>query len=342
MSKIALPVGVTRILNLASTIENGLQRRLSRSKECSWNKGKKRDKNLRRLSDAVYPSKLRKSVAPVINFDPRPSDYRRVFPEYVNRFAIALQILSQDSDGQSMSMWETQHKITYKDYDLTDPFTLHNKVNILRDNLTLSKLMEIPGTQGQSTLEQWFSERWCRLTACKCFPAFKVGKLIIDAEPNAASEAYKFISKDIWGVDVMPFQSHWMLYGLQSEAKAILKFENETLHKVRSTGLWVNPKFPFLPCSPDGLVGDDTVIEIKSLKIFEQNTIETVTCSNTPVPTDVLRKQCFQVQDGKCVLKRNHSYYYQCQHILLTTERKFCKFILHAKNGPDSVEKIVR
>ena len=130
----------------------------------------------------------------------------------------------------------------------------------------------------------------------------------------------------------MPFQSRWMLYGLESEAKAILKFENETLHKMRSTGLWVNPKFPFLACSP----------EIKSLKIFEQNTIETVTCSNTPVPKDVFRRQCFQVKDGKCVLKGNHIYYYQCQHILLVTERKFCKFILHAKNGPDSVENIVR
>ena len=93
----------------------------------------------------------------------------------------------------------------------------------------------------------------------------------------------------------------------------------------------MNPKFPFLACSPDGLVGDNTVIEIKSLKIFEQN---------TPVPKVVLRRQCFQV--GKCVLKRNHIYYYQCQHILLVTERKFCKFILYAKNGPDSVENIVR
>ena len=71
----------------------------------------------------------------------------------------------------------------------------------------------------------------------------------------------------------------------------------------------MNPKFPFLACSPDGLVGDNTVIEIKSLKIFEQNTIETVTCSNTPVPKDVLRRQCSEVEDGKCVLKRNHSYY---------------------------------
>ena len=83
-------------------------------------------------------------------------------------------------------MWETQLKITYKDYDLADPFTLGDKVNKLRDNLTPRKHMEIPGTQGQSTSEQWFSEGCCRLTASKCFLAFKVGKLIVEAEPNAA------------------------------------------------------------------------------------------------------------------------------------------------------------
>ena len=74
------------------------------------------------------------------------------------------------------------------------------------------------------------------MTASKCFPAFKVGKLIVEAEPNAASEAYKFISKNIWGVEVMPFQSRWMLYGLESEAKAILKFENELCTKFVQQG----------------------------------------------------------------------------------------------------------
>ena len=56
-------------------------------------------------------------------------------PEHINRFAIALQSLSQDSDGHNISM-KTQLKITYKDYDLADPFSLRDKVNKLRDNLT--------------------------------------------------------------------------------------------------------------------------------------------------------------------------------------------------------------
>ena len=43
----------------------------------------------------------------------------------------------------------------------------------------------------------------------------------------------------------------------------------------------MNPKIPFLGCSPDGLVGDDIVIEIKSLKIFKEYSVQTVTASTS-------------------------------------------------------------
>ena len=308
------------------------------SQECSWNKGKKRNKDPRRLSDAKYPSKRKESIVSVVNFDPRPLKNRRVTPEQINRLVINLQNISQDSNVTSM--WEMQLKVTYKDYDLCDSSLLQEKVKILHDNLAPATVKEIPGTEEQSKSEKWFIERWCRLTASKCLPAYKVGKLVTEEQPNAAVEAYKFISHNIWGIDSEPFQSHWMLYGLESEAKAILKYENETMSKVCSSGLWVNPKFPFLACSPNGLVSDDTVIEIKSLKILKQYSVQTVTSPTTPVPKEVLSRQCFCVKDGKCVLKRTHAYYYQCQHILLVTERKHCDFILYAENGPNSVERI--
>ena len=257
------------------------------SKECSWNKGKKRNKDPRRLSGAKYPSKQKESSMPVIDFDPRPVQYRQVTSAQINCFVINLQSLSQNSEP---SMWETQLKITYENYDLGDPSTLHQKVNIPCENLTTAHLMEIPGTEGQSNSEQWFSERWCRLTASKCLPAYRLGKLIVEKNPNAPVDVFKFISHNIWGIDSEPFQSFWMLYGLNSEAKAILKYENDTGRKVRSSGLWVNPKFPFLGCSPDGLVGDDTVIEIKSLKIFKEYSVQTVTALTSPVPKEVLRR----------------------------------------------------
>ncbi|XP_015780592.1 PREDICTED: uncharacterized protein LOC107358507 [Acropora digitifera] len=287
-----------------------------------WNKGKKRNKTPQRLSQATYDSKLKKAAVQVIDFDPRPAKYRVVTPEHINRFVIDLQSLSQNGNG-NISMWETQLKITYSDYDLTDEQSklLSEKVTVFLKNITPESCGEIEGTEQQSLSEKWFSERWYRVTASECLSAFKIGRMILQSQPNVALETFKFICKSIWKIDAEPFQTYWMRYGLASEAKAIEKYERAFNVKVRCCGLWVNPKFLFLGCSPDGLVDDDTVVEMKALKLLKE-----YTCA----------------QDGKCVLQRSHSSYYQCQHILLVTERKSCVFILYAESGPDSVEKITR
>ena len=187
-------------------------------------------------------------------------------------------------------MWETQLQFTYKDYNLERERVevLLEKVSALHENLKPEGVMEIPGTEQQSRSEKWFSERWCRLTASKCLSAFKVGKLVTDCQPNAAVEANNFIFSHIWGLESEHFQSYWMRYGLESEPKAIEKYESTTNLKVYHSGLWVNPKFPFLGCSPDGLVGNDTVIEIKALKILKQYRVEAVTSPTSPVPKSVL------------------------------------------------------
>ena len=202
--------------------------------------------------------------------------------------------------------------------------------------------MEIPGIEEQSKSEKWFSERWCRLTASKCLSACKVGKLVIECQPNAATEASKFIFTHIWKLESEHLQTYWMRYALESEPKAILKYESVRNVKVFPSALWVNPKFPFLRCSLDGLVRSDTIVEIKSLKIFKQYSVKTVTSPTSPVAKSVLSRQCFQVEDGKCILKHSHAYYYQCQQILLVTGRQYCDFILHTASVPDSVERIPR
>ena len=264
------------------------------SQECSWNKGKKRDKNPQRISDANFDSKLRKAATPVIDFNPRPAKCRLVTPDHISRFVVNLQCLSQNGNG-NISMWETQLKITYHEYDLTRDQSelLSEKVTVLLENIKPEVCSEVEGTQQQSLCDKWFSERWFRVTASKCLPAFKIGRLLLDSQPNVAVEAFKFISKSIWGLDSEPLQTYWMRYGLASEAKAIGKYENVFNVKVRRCGLWVNPKFPFLGCSPDGLVNNDTVVEIKSLKIFKECSVESVTSPTSVVPKHVLKRQCF-------------------------------------------------
>ena len=134
-----------------------------------------------------------------------------------------------------------------------------------------------------------------------------------------------------------------MKYGLECEPKAIEKYERQTQSKVVASGLWVNPKFPFLACSPDGLVGKDGLIEIKSLKIFKQHSIAAVTSEEqTIVSKEQIRRQCFLIKDDKCHLKEKHDHYYQVQMQLLVTNRTFCDFILYSGEGPVSIERIYR
>ena len=89
-------------------------------------------------------------------------------------------------------------------------------------------------------------------------------------------------------------------------------------------------------------MGEDGIIEIKSLKIFKHQSIEDITSPNQSlVPKDVINRWCFKIS-GILELKRGHDYYYQIQLQLLVTERKYCDFVLFAENGPVSIERIFR
>ena len=119
------------------------------SQECTWNKGKKRDKDPKRLSCADYPSKKRKAAMAVEDFDPRPAKYRQVKPEHVNGLLRDLQSISANKNESSM--WETQLQLSYDDYEQSDiDMNIVNKqIKILIENLTPPQLMQIPGTEEQ-------------------------------------------------------------------------------------------------------------------------------------------------------------------------------------------------
>ena len=56
----------------------------------------------------------------------------------------------------------------------------------------------------------------------------------------------------------------WFEHGVRLEPEARGRYEWETGNSVDEVGIIVHPKYPFISCSPDGLVGDNGGIEIKS------------------------------------------------------------------------------
>ncbi|CAI6344572.1 unnamed protein product [Macrosiphum euphorbiae] len=53
-------------------------------------------------------------------------------------------------------------------------------------------------------------------------------------------------------------------YGKSMEKLGIEKFENETNFKVNKCGLFIDNTLPYLGASPDGIIDDNTLLEIKS------------------------------------------------------------------------------
>ena len=123
-------------------------------------KDKSAKKNAPKLSDATYPLKKRKNNIQVIDFDPRPKEFRRAMSKNINKFVVDLQALS--TDQKHVSMWETQFPITFEDYAIEPSSVplLEQKGKLLLTNITPKDLLEIEGTVQQSQSDKRRSERW--------------------------------------------------------------------------------------------------------------------------------------------------------------------------------------
>ncbi|KAK4876550.1 hypothetical protein RN001_009056 [Aquatica leii] len=56
-----------------------------------------------------------------------------------------------------------------------------------------------------------------------------------------------------------------ILYGRNNEDRAIKKYEENTSNFVKKCGLFIDREYPFLGASPDGLIDEDGLIEVKCI-----------------------------------------------------------------------------
>ena len=138
----------------------------------------------------------------------------------------------------------------------------------------------IPGTEEQSQSSLWHQERWSRITASTVQRVFSFGRRLIT--PDGKPQWEKFIAKILWNVGFNPTGD--MKYGIQEEANALKKYESIKAVQTRPSGIWVNRNHPHLGASPDAIVADGGIVEIKCLKIFRGCSIQQVLADqeNTP------------------------------------------------------------
>ncbi|CAC5410446.1 unnamed protein product [Mytilus coruscus] len=98
--------------------------------------------------------------------------------------------------------------------------------------------------------DEWFHQRSMRITASNAKSVSTLKK---------ESSVFNKLKKIMYKTD--PIKTKAMTYGIEHENDALkdyvsMKQKQPPLLEVAHCGLWVNPKYPELACSPDGLVRD--------------------------------------------------------------------------------------
>lgn len=106
-------------------------------------------------------------------------------------------------------------------------------------------------------------------------------------------------------------------HGKQYESTAIHEYSSRTGVVSQSTGIIVSEQFSFLTCSPDGIIENDGVIEVKCPYSARSSLI-------TPDTVPYLLED----NNGVYTLNPKHEYYFQVQGVLFCTGRQFCDFIV--------------
>ena len=117
-------------------------------------------------------------------------------------------------------------------------------------------------------------------------------------------------------------------YGRVHEELAIQAYEKHTDTEVkRPVGLVVHPAYPFLAATPDGIVDDEIIVEVKCPKRAEEKSLQELAAK----PLTGGSSSSFFL-DEKLLLKTSHAYYTQVQCQLACTGAKFCDFFVWTPN----------
>ena len=160
-------------------------------------------------------------------------------------------------------------------------------------------------TRGQSGNDLWFEERKKRIQSsnfgriCKATDRTDKQKLAVDL------------------IKAKTFHSRATEHGIKFEKHAVKMYEKVNSVKVENCGIFVSPSMPFLGASPDGIVSDSLIVEVKCPFVAKDKEITPLTVPYLKAVGSGLELPC------------NHNYYYQVQGQLFCTGRSVCDFVVY-------------
>ncbi len=302
--------------------------------KCYWIGGSnKKDPGVVRDKPAYYPK---------MNFDrrghfnPLPSKYKNPSPEeqlqVVENFSKAILSLPV-RPLYAYQLHQHVDNVSLPDADFAPiiaeycSYIMWN-LNTIRFSADGNSI-EIPRTMDQYLSPFWHSERSIRVNASKA-------REFLGLTSDKAKINY--LRRQMWGFK--GYTSQAMCEGIENEGIAKRKYVAEFMCPdsfLMQTGSIVNPDYPQLICSPDGIVVSESeflLFETKYCSILngaDPKDFETVLTNN--------QRQHFYLkynENGDLVLKENHAYYYQVQMSLDILRLTTCAFaVLSGQRDPD-------
>ena len=288
----------------------------STSRKCKWNNPRKRKLSPKKAQDLTFSRKktINKNLneeMTVMGISGKDLGIQRTFNE--EKFKKKLK--ENKSNAGWLTLFEKQDvqeltvpKLTTVSFMYNDSVDLENeevkqsfqntfdKLSVTdQDAVDIEKL-----TRGQNKNKQWYEARSQRITASNfgC-----IAKMKDNTKPDT-------ILKDVMGYRT--FDNKYCAWGRSHEPAARRMYSNNRKNvKVQQCGLIVNPKFPHLGASPDGLLstGDSSegqgLLEIKCPAAERWKNEDPRTCA---IDSDFF---CTLDKNGEIKLKRSHRYYYQ-------------------------------
>jgi putative phage-type endonuclease len=166
----------------------------------------------------------------------------------------------------------------------------------------------------QGTAE-WLSERAGKVTASRI--ASVMAKTKTGYGADRANYMADLIAERLTGIPKQGFTNEAMRWGTETEPQARAMYELETGHTVTETGFVPHPVLEGTGASPDGLVGDSGLIEIK--------------CPNTSTHIETLR--------GAAI---DRKYLLQMHWQMICTGRDWCDFVSFDPRLPLEMQMHVR
>lgn len=162
---------------------------------------------------------------------------------------------------------------------------------------------------------EWFAARLGRVTASRV--ADVVAKTKSGWGASRANYMAQLIAERLTGTVAESFSNAAMQWGTQTEPDARAAYEFRTDRDVIEVGFVDHPDIQLSGASPDGLIGDDGLLEIK--------------CPNTATHIDTLLSG--GIVPGKYVI--------QMQWQLACTGRKWCDFVSFDPRMPESMKLLI-